>query len=247
MFTLEDLGIGIHRVPTRDNSVVYRVDMPFLIGHEFPIEIFVQHIGDHLRFFDEGFNLHSLLAYGISFDNESRWRSLNKFFIEQGITLHPNGLVELFAPYDQARSAFATFSLALCRLNDWIEDSIKKNRSKEEVVKKAALAFMKLYPENQITYNPSVIMPDRDLKFDLLVNNVKYVDVLFADGVWSHVRKVASMHIVHPKNESIGVLNDIDDIKSKREKIIAGQFVPTMLLSTLLTSANNSDKQIAAS
>lgn len=247
MFTLEDLGIGMHRVPTRDGSVVYRVEMPFLIGHEFPIEIFVQRIGDHLRFFDEGFNLHSLLAYGISFDNETRWRSLNNLFNEQGITLHSNGLVELFAPFDQARPAFATFSLALCRLNDWIEDSLKKSRSKEEMVKKAALAFMKLYPEKKIKYNPYVVMPDRDIKFDLLVNDVKYVDVLFVDGVWNHVRKVASMHLVHPENESIGVLNDIDDAKSKREKIIAGQLVPTMLLSTLLTSANNSNKQIAAS
>ena len=238
MLTLEDIGFSIPQVPTRDRSIAQQICTPFLIADEFPIEIFTQVIGDHVRFFDEGFNIHNILSLGISFDTPNRWKNLERFFKERDITLHPSGMVEMYAHVKDIKGAFAKFSLALSHLDNWVADITKKTRDKTKLISQAAMAFKAIDAECVIKLHPTITMPTRDVSFDMRVND-KYVDILFVDGVWSHVRKVAGVRLVHPGNRTLGVIDDQNDQKrAKVEQNLAGQMVPAMLFSSLIHASN---------
>lgn len=241
MINLDNFGFGVHTVPTRDGSEAYRLHTPFTIIKDFPLEIYVQLIGNRVRFFDEGFNLHSLLAMGIVFDSKSRWSSLKRVVEKRQAILSDHGQIELFAPIESIRIACASYIQTLCDIGDWvIELNSQQKRSKEELIKRALLAFKALKPQDRIIENPVVAMKnEKDIKFDFSINEQEFIDILFPDSVWPFVRKVAHMRIIHPTNTGLGVVEDINNPKqAKIEQKAAGSFVPMICYSRLLTSMN---------
>jgi hypothetical protein len=243
MIDFSFLGFTVRKVPTRDGSDAYRVNVPFMIGDS-PAEIYVQTIGGQVRFFDEAFNLHTILALGYQM-NDKRWESLAKALNNTGVKLLPSGAIELFAPVNEAPAAFATYLKAMTCVDSWINLPQKSQKNREELITLASIGFRRKYPKKEIIYKPMVNMPGRSISFDLLVNESTYVDVLFVENVWNFVRKVGHMFTHHPRYNVLGVVEDFSNqTQAISEKKAAGSFVPINLLSEIYP-ANRSIATVA--
>lgn len=235
MFSLEDLGLGLRQVPTRDGSTVFKIDTPFEIIEGAPLEVYVQLLEGQVRFFDDGLNLHTLLSIGVCFDDESKWDSLQRLFSGSGVYLYPSGIIEMYSSRKRLVESFARFLLALTKLESWVtDDGLRPKKDKQIYVARAALAFKSIYPEEEVVYNPKIKIPHHRMKFDLSVGGM-YVDVPFVGGALSHVRKVGNLRRNLPNSRTMAVINDLDGRvdKAVEERNWVGVFVPAMLLSSL--------------
>ena len=80
-------------------------------------------------------------------------------------------------------------------------------------------------------------MPRRYVKFDLLVGK-RYIDILFPESAWSHVKKAGKVRLAYPSSSTMAVISDDEDPeKAKNEKNAIGVFVPATLLSSLERTA----------
>ena len=198
MFCLNDLGFGMRPVPTRDGSVVYQLETPFRICRDAPLEAYVQTFDEEVRFFDEGHTLHTLLALGVSFEEEAAWDRLQDVFRGTDVVLHPSGLIEMIAPRKRAEETCARYLLALTQLVSLPADqNCPVDCDRKEYVARAALAFRCLFLKAEMKCFPVMRTTDGEISFDLRVDG-RYVDVLSVDAVRSHVEKVEALRLERP-------------------------------------------------
>lgn len=235
MFSLEDLGLGLRKVPTRDGSTVFKIDTPFEIIEGAPLEVYVQLLEGQVRFFDDGLNLHTLLSVGVCFDDDAKWGSLQRLFSGSGVCLYPSGIIEMYSPRKRLIESFARFLLALTKLESWVvDDGLRPKKDKKAYVTRAALAFKSIYPSEEIVYDPKIKIPHHRIKFDLSVGEM-YVDVPFVGSALNHVKKVGNLRHTLPNSRTMAIINDFGGKADKavEERDWVGVFVPAMLLSSL--------------
>lgn len=238
MISLKDLGFGMRQVPTRDGSVVHQLETPFRICRDAPLEAYVQTFDEEVRFFDEGLNLHALLALGMSFEEEAAWDRLQDVFRGTGVVLHPSGLIEMIAPRKRAEEACARYLLALTQLVSLPADkNCPMDRDRKEYVARAALALRCLLPEAGMECFPVVQTASGAISFDLRVDG-KCVDVLSVGAVRSHVGKVEALRLECIDVQTHAVIIDEADASGRAaaEMEAIGGAVPAMLLSKLEAS-----------
>lgn len=245
MISLKDLGFEMRPVPTQDGSAVHQLETPFRICRDAPLEAYVQTFEGEVRFFDEALNLHTLLALGMSFEEEAAWDRLQDVFRGTGVVLHPSGLIEMIAPRERAEEACARYLLALTQLESLVTDkNCPMDRDRKEYVARAALAFRCLLPEAEMECFPVVQTASGAISFDLRVDG-RYVDVLSVDAVRSHVGKVEALRRERPDVQTLAVIIDVGDEQGRAaaEMEAIGGAVPVMLLSELVASALRPKRQ----
>ena len=245
MNSLKDLGFGMRQVPTRDGSAVHQIDTPFRLAEDAPLEAYVQTFEGEVRFFDDGLNVHTLLALGVSFEDESSWNRLQDSFQGTGVVLHPSGQIEMIAPRERTEEACARYLLALTQL---VSLPAGKNCPTEcdrkEYVARAALAFRCLLPKAEMESFPALQTARGAISFDLRVDG-RYVDVLSVDAVPSHVEKIESLRRERPDEQTLAVVIDEADASGRavaEMKSIEGA-IPVALLSELEASALRPKRQ----
>lgn len=245
MFCLKDLGFEMRQVPAREGSVVHQLETPFRICSDAPLEAYVQTSEREVRFFDDGLNLHTLLALGVSFEEEAAWNRLQDIFQGTGVVLRPSGLIEMIALRERAEEACARYLLALTQLASLPTDkACPTNLDHKESVARAALAFRCALPKAEMECLPVVQTSGGEISFDLRVDD-QYVDVPFADSVRSHVKKVEALRLERPDVQTLAVINDVADASGRAlaDLETIGGSVSAMLLSKLEASALRPKRQ----
>ena len=245
MIYLKDLGFGTRQVPTRDGSSVHRLETPFRICRDAPLEAYVQTFDEEVRFFDEGLNLHTLLSLGMSFEEEAAWDRLQDVFQGTGVVLHPSGLIEMIAPRKRTEEACARYLLALTQLVSLpAGKNCPTDCDRKEYVARAALAFRCLLPKAEMESFPTLQTARGAISFDLRVDG-RYVDVLSVDAVPSHVGKIESLRRERPDEQTLAVVIDEADASGRavaEMKSIEGA-IPVALLSELEASTLRPKRQ----
>lgn len=245
MIYLKDLGFEMRQVPTRDGSVVHQLETSFRICRDAPLETYVQMFDREVRFFDDGLNLHTLLALGMSFEEEAAWDRLLGIFRGTGVVLHPSGLIEMIAPRERAEEACARYLLALTQLVSLPADkNCPVDCDRKEYVGRAALAFRCLLPEAETECFPVVQTASGAISFDFRVDE-RYVDVLSVDALRSHAGKVEALRLERPDVQTLAVVIDEADASGRAvsEMDAIGGAVPVTLLSELEASALRPKRQ----
>ncbi|MDO5531133.1 hypothetical protein [Sutterella sp.] len=150
---LGQFGFRVTEVPTRDGSRAYVVRSPLTI-FDCPVEAFFQEAAGEFRFFDEGFNLHSLQSRGIRPDDI--WEVLESNLGRLGVTLNPDGEIS-YTTKAAFEPALAHFMLSIAMIDEWLEVRFCHGRTREEQLARNAAAYKVSHPRDRIP--PDAVAP----------------------------------------------------------------------------------------
>ena len=111
--------LGMSCYPLNDCGSIAMIATPFTFedGDGFPV--YVEKIGSHVRFFDDGGVLLHFKSRGLSFENGRRARFIRMVASENGAALNEDGEVEVWSSSDTAAYGFARYISTLIGLVSW--------------------------------------------------------------------------------------------------------------------------------
>ncbi|MDL2058380.1 DUF1828 domain-containing protein [Mesosutterella sp. AGMB02718] len=178
---LKTLGFDSYAVPTVDGTPAYEIETPFRFVNEDAFYIFGEFPKGLIRFFDEGMTVHSMLAAGMDFRNGKKRNSLKNFLLKRGVTLLPDGEMEIIAKDSTpVYSVFAKYLKAVLDLDSWARENLREPKSRENFVSTVMHCYNKILPEEKISLKPRIKgLGGKDFYFDLAVGNNRVVDAMY--------------------------------------------------------------------
>ena len=241
-FNLSTFGFDMYKVPTRDGSIVYEIDTPFLLADEYTLNIFVEQLGNNIHIFDEGCTVFDLRGFGIQLD-DGRMKSLSNLLRGYGLAFDGTS-IESLAPVDKGHVLFSRYIAAMMSIDTWLRSNIRVKPSKTNLVNQTKTYFKSWTQSNDVIDSPKIQGKyEKIISFDFMINDL-YVDSIFPDynATASFMHKVALAKISHNIKTMVVVDDRADPHKAQREKEIASAVSPAMDFSTLEFNAINGAK-----
>lgn len=238
-FNLSTFGFDMFRAPTRDGSIVYEIDTPFLLADEFKLYIFVEKIGNKIHIFDEGCTLFDLRGLGIEFD-DSRFNSFNRLLKSWNLGLDGTS-IEAFETIERAPILFSRYIAAMMSVDTWLRSNLQVKASRENLVNQTKTYFKAWTRSDSIIDKPSIKGKyGKNISFDFSVDDI-FVDSIFPEynSSASFLHKVASAKITQPIKTILVVDDTNEPIKAKKETEVVSIMSSAMFLSTLKMNAVN--------
>ena len=111
--------LGFSTQPLTPDGGIIMLASPFRFTDGDPIPIFIERLGQHFRFFDDGAVLFHLSGRGVRFDDRRRLRALQNIVEPHGVNLNKGGEFEILATEADAPAAFSQFVAALLAICAW--------------------------------------------------------------------------------------------------------------------------------
>jgi hypothetical protein len=118
----EILGLTCH--PLTDDGMVAMIDSPFRYPDGDDLPIFVEKLGSHIRFFDDGGVLLHLFGRGISLDDHRKTKFIKNIAEPNNVQLNELGELEIWSSEKEAPKAFANYISAMLALVKWETDQV---------------------------------------------------------------------------------------------------------------------------
>ncbi len=241
-FNLSTFGFDMYKVPTRDGSIVYEIDTPFLLADEYTLNIFVEQLGNNIHIFDEGCTVFDLRGFGIQLD-DGRMKSLSNLLRGYGLALDGTS-IESLAPIDKGHVLFSRYIAAMMSIDSWLRSNLRVKPSKTNLVNQTKTYFKSWTRCDNVIDAPKIQGKyEKIISFDFMIDGL-YVDSIFPDynATASFMHKVALAKISHDLKTMVVVDDRTEPIKAKREKEIASAVSPAMGLLTLEFHATNGSR-----
>lgn len=238
-FTLSTFGFDMYKVPTRDGSIVYEIDTPFLLADEYKLNIFVEQFGNNIHIFDEGSTVFDLRGFGIQLD-DGRMKSLSNLLRNYDLSLDGTS-IESLAPLDQGHVLFSRYIAAMMSIDTWLRNNLRVKPSKTNLINQTKTYFKSWTRSEKVIDEPKIQGKyEKAISFDFLINDL-YVDSIFPDynATASFMHKVALAKISHKIKTMVIVDDTLEPRKAQKEKEIASAVSHAMDLSTLKFNATN--------
>lgn len=238
-FNLSTFGFDMYKVDTRDGSVVFEVDTPFLLADEYSLSIFVEQVGNHIHIFDEGCTLFDLRGFGIRLDDR-KMKSLTSLLGRYELGLDGTS-IEAFSPISQAPVLFSRYIAAMMGIDDWIRTNLRVKPSRMNLVNEAKTYFQTWTGNNQVIDKPKVRGKGKKVfEFDFFIEDL-YVDSIFPEhnSTASFMHKVAFAKLTNEISTMAVIDDSTDPEKAKGEVEVVSTVSYAISLSTLKLNAIN--------
>jgi acylphosphatase len=177
---LKTLGFDSYAVPTVDGTPAYEIDTPFSFINDDSFYIFSEFPEGRARFFDEGMTVHSMLAAGLDFRDGKKRNALKMFLQKRGISLLPDGEIELIAAGTApVYRTFARYLKGLLDLDSWSRDNLKEQRSRGNFLEAVRHCYSRIYPGEELLPKARIKgLGGREFRFDFAIGESRVVDAL---------------------------------------------------------------------
>jgi 3-deoxy-D-arabino-heptulosonate 7-phosphate (DAHP) synthase len=118
MSNLADL-IGVSCEPLHDDGTLAVADIAIEFADEDPVFVYVEKVGQKIRFSDEGNIVSHMLARGVDLDDRSDTTFITCLTEPEGVTLNDAGDLEIWADPVDAHAAFLRFVAAMLAVVAW--------------------------------------------------------------------------------------------------------------------------------
>lgn len=147
--------LGFECTPLAEGGSIALVSTPFRFDDGDPLPVFVELVGSHVRFFDDGQTLMHFIGRGVRVETRTNATFLTNAAGKSGATFTESGELEAWAPVDQASEAFAKFLSSLMSLSAWENDQRGINSDTSLFVEEVAIALKAWKPNAALLANPA--------------------------------------------------------------------------------------------
>lgn len=234
------LGMACH--PLDDAGSVALIETPFRFADGDSLPVLVEHVGQSLRFFDDGGALMHFLGRGIKMDSANQTRFLRQAALAHGAAFTDQGELEIWATEATASSAFAKYMEALLALVHWEREHSGVSQDAELFVEEVALCLAAWKGVQSVERKPKVTgITGRVYELDFDVDGTKVLAIsAHHQSASSALHKLVDIRGL-PSNHLLDALVVIDDRAdpeaAKSESIVLGSVGRVMGMQQLQTNA----------
>lgn len=116
----ELLGIVCHHLDDAGDVAV--VDTPFLFSDGDSIPVYIEQVGDKLRFFDDGELISRFMGFGYRLDEPGDTKFIEDLVEPSGVMLNDDDEFELWTDVGQVPVAFARYVSAMLAIVRWEDE-----------------------------------------------------------------------------------------------------------------------------
>jgi len=146
------IGISCH--PLTDDGDVAMIDTSFAFEDGAGIPVYVEKVGEHVRFFDDGGVILHLRGRGVNLDDNRKTRFIKSLAEPVGVTLSDMGELEIWANAKDSPSAFAKYISAMLALVRWEHDQIGVGTDMTLFIGEVAFCLRALKPGAELIEEP---------------------------------------------------------------------------------------------
>lgn len=229
--------LGISCELLSDEGNIAMIDTSFSFEDGDFIRVFVEKMGQQVRFFDGGETLLHLIGRGIVLDDHRKTRFIRTLAEPTGVALTETGELEIWARSEHAPGAFARFMSALLAVVRWEQEQKGVATDIALLIDEVAFCLRTIKP-GALTEAPEFIgisgaVYKMDFNFDgdaVLAINVHH------SSVSSAAKKILDIR-AEPANADLDVIVVIDDRHdasgAKKEGLILGSIAKVWMMSRL--------------
>lgn len=118
MSNLADL-VGVSCEPLDDEGSLAVVDIELEFADEDPVFVYVEKVGQRIRFFDDGDIVFHMLKRGVDLEDRSDAAFITRLTTPEGVELNDDGELETWADASDAHAAFTRFVAAMLAVVAW--------------------------------------------------------------------------------------------------------------------------------
>jgi hypothetical protein len=149
------IGASCHPL-SEDGSVAF-INTPFTFEDGTGIPVYVEKVGEQIRFFDDGEVILHLRGRGLPMDDQRKTKFLRNITEPNQVLLSEMGELEIWADSDNAPAAFARYIGALLSLIRWESDQIGVATDMSLLVSEVALCLKTLKPSAELIEGPEYV------------------------------------------------------------------------------------------
>lgn len=243
----EILGITCH--PLTDDGLVAMIDSPFRYRDGDDVPIFVEKLGPHIRFFDDGGALLHLFSRGISLDDHRKTKFIKSIAEANDVQLNSLGELEIWSTEKDAPAAFANYLCAILSLVKWEADQIGVSTDISLYLDEVAMCLRAWKPLSEVTAGPEYTgISGHTYKLDFSVDRDAVIAITpHHASVSSAAKKLLDIRATEEYAELkiIVIMDDRQEADAaKREGRVLESVGNVMMMSALERNANVKDKAL---
>lgn len=204
------LGFACH--PLDDAGSVALVETPFRFSDGTPARVFVEHLGNRLRFFDDGETFLHFRGRGLKMESGIHTRFLATAAEQHGAALTNAGEIEVWANEADAPFAFAKYVGMMLALFQWEKEHADISHDTELFVEEVAMYLAAWKGAEHIRRKPKITgLTGRAYEFDFDMDGTLVLAIsAHHQSASSALHKLVDVRGL-PANQGIDSLIVIDD------------------------------------
>lgn len=217
--------IGVSCYPLSEDGTVAYIDTSFVFEDGSSVPVFVEKVGDQLRFFDDGETILHLRGRGLALEDNRKTKFLRRLASMSQVALNEMGELEIWALVNDAPKAFARYMAAMLAVARWEADQIGVATDLSLMVSEVAMCLRAIKPEAEIIEEPEYVgisghKYKLDFKFE---GNAVIATSPHPNAVSSAAKKLLDIRAA-AENQGIKIIVVLDDRHdpeaAKREGLI---------------------------
>lgn len=188
------------------------IDTSFTFEDGDGVPVYLERVGDQIRFFDDGETILHFYGRGIRIDSPKRARFIKNVAATNGVSLNDMGELEIWSLESQAPAAFAKYISTLIGLIDWEKDQIGLSTDTSLLVAEVAQCLHAWKPGAELTESPEYTgISGKAYKLDFDFNGEAVIAINpHHSAVSAAIKKLLDIKSA-PTNSHLKVLAVIDD------------------------------------
>ncbi|MES2322382.1 MAG: DUF1828 domain-containing protein [Pseudomonadota bacterium] len=214
------------------------VNTPFTFEDGDPLPVYVEKLGNQIRFFDAGSTIIHLLGRGLVLDSRRKTRFIKNLAEPNGVALTDAGELEVWTSAVNAPEAFARYMAAMLALVRWEQEQIGVASDISILIDEVALCLRAIRPAAALLEAPAYMgISGAVYKVDFSLDG----EAVLATNPHPHSVSSAAKKILDiraaTENAGLEVIVVIDDrhdaLAAKREGLILGSVAKIWMMSRL--------------
>lgn len=234
------LGFTCH--PLNNDGSIALIDTPFTFEDGESLPVFVEKVGQSVRFFDDNEVVFHFLGRGLGDSNGGlRTRFIKNAIAPYGITLNDGNVIEVWSDQKSSKEAFARYLSGLLAIVAWEHDNKGVGIDSSYFVEEVALYLESWKKGHKINISPTYVgMSKTSYQLDFEVDGEAVIAIRpHPYSVGNALRKMIDIAGNEPNAVFRVVLDDRSDAESaKTQGVILSSMATIMPMTSLIKVAN---------
>lgn len=230
------LGLSCH--PLNEDGSMAVVSTPFTFDDGDGVPVFVETVGGHVRFFDDGEILLHFMGRGLSFEDSRKTKFIRNIATTHGLVFTEDGELEVWTNPSEAPSAFARFVAGLLAIVDWERSQKGVSADASLLIEEVAMCIRSWKRDAEIKPEPEYVgISGHTYKLDFSVDGEAIVAITpHPASVSAALKKMVDI-ISAPANAGLSIQVVLDDRsqpeEARSEGVILNAVANVLMMSTL--------------
>lgn len=233
------LGFSCHSL--NDDGSIALIDTPFKFEDGDYLPVFVEKVGDNIRFFDDNEVVFHFLGRGLGDINGNlRTRFIKGAIAPYGLSLNDANVIEIWANQAQSKAAFAKYMSGLLAVVGWEHDNKGVGIDSSYFVEEVALCLSAWKQGHSINTSPSFMgMSKTEHKLDFEVDGEAIIAIRpHPYSVGNALRKMVDIAGLSPDMKFRIIIDDRHDAEAaKTQGIILSSMATIMPMNRLIEAS----------